>query len=89
MIFNLEPTKVKLDFTDNSSANEPNGLFFTVFDCELCGHTFKNYKDPIMHYDVDEMDDNGEVSLCDDCMAKTIEKAKAENTQGLSRKFFE
>jgi len=58
------------------------------FVCYLCKNTFRRVGDPCMHYEEDEMDDEGEVSLCDECAKKAMEKAKMENTQGLSVRFF-
>lgn len=58
------------------------------FDCYLCGGIFKSAGEPCMHYDEDEMDEKGEVYLCDDCCEKVMKKAKEDNVQGLSRRFF-
>ena len=58
------------------------------FNCYLCGYNFVRIGEPCMHYDEDEMDDEGEVSLCDKCIKEAMEKAKKENIQGLSKRFF-
>jgi hypothetical protein len=58
------------------------------FDCYLCGGTFNRVGEPCIHYDEDEMDEDGEVSLCDGCAEKTMNKAKEDKIKGLSRRFF-
>ena len=58
------------------------------FDCYLCGGYFNRIGEPCMHYDEDEIDEEGEVSLCDGCAEKAINKAKKDNVKGLSRRFF-
>ena len=58
------------------------------FLCFLCENTYNRVGNPCMHYDEDEMDEGSEVSLCDDCAKKTMDKAKIENIQGLSVRFF-
>ena len=73
---------------NNSQGNGGLPCVSGSFVCYLCGYTYNRVGEPCMHYDKDEMDDEGEVSLCDECMKKVMEKAKKENTQGLSRRFF-
>tara|TARA_R110000823_G_C15526972_1_gene456339 strand:+ start:264 stop:488 length:225 start_codon:yes stop_codon:yes gene_type:complete len=57
------------------------------FNCFLCGGNFKRVGEPCVHYDDDEMDEGGEVSLCDGCNEYAVNKAKKENIKGLSRRF--
>ena len=63
-------------------------MFDRQFECYLCGYTYIQVGDPCMHYDEDEMDEEGEVSLCDNCNEFVMKNAKEENIQGLSRHFF-
>ena len=58
------------------------------FDCFLCGGSFNGVGEPCVHYNCDEMDEEGEVSLCSGCLKEVMNKAKKENTKGLSRRFF-
>ena len=76
---------------ENLDNKQGNGVLPCVsgsFDCYLCGGTFIRKGKPCIHYDEDEMDEEGEVSLCDGCAEKAMNKAKEEKTQGLSRRFF-
>ena len=59
------------------------------FDCFLCSGTFIRVGRQCIHYDDDEMDEEGDVSLCDECSEKVINKAREKNIQGLSRRFFD
>lgn len=59
-----------------------------VFDCYLCGGSFNRIGDPCVHYDEDEIDEGGVVSLCDECAANMMHKAIEAKIQGLSRRFF-
>ncbi len=73
-----EPQKPQLNIGDVSGS----------FVCFLCENIFNRVGEPCMHYEEDEMDDEGEVSLCDECSKKAMEKAKKENIRGLSMRFF-
>lgn len=66
----------------------PQNAVSGSFICYLCEHTFNRVGKQCLHYDEDEMDDEGEVSLCDECAKKVMEKAKTEKIEGLSRQFF-
>lgn len=46
------------------------------FECYLCGKVYETATEPIMHYDQSEMDENGDVSLCDWCVEDAQNKAK-------------
>ena len=75
----------------NIEKKEGNGVLPCVsgsFECYLCGYTYSRVGDPCMHYDEDEMDEEGEVSLCDNCNEFVMKNAKQENIQGLSKHFF-
>jgi hypothetical protein len=76
----------KLDNPQNPQLNI--NVVSGSFVCYLCENIFNRVGEPCMHYEEDEMDDEGEVSLCDECSKKAMEKAKMENIQGLSRRFF-
>jgi NAD-dependent SIR2 family protein deacetylase len=59
------------------------------FNCYGCKKTFKTKTEPLMHYDKDEMDSEGEISLCDSCSEiaqKMVIKKGLEKE--VSRKFF-
>jgi hypothetical protein len=58
------------------------------FKCYVCTNVFFRKNEPCLHYDIDEMDDEGEVSLCDNCADKAMKIAKERNIKGLSRRFF-
>lgn len=58
------------------------------FDCYLCGGNFNRVVETCMHYEEYEMDEEGEVSLCDICADKAMKKAKEDNVKGLSNNFF-
>jgi len=50
--------------------------FTQSFDCYLCGFTFLRLCEPVLHYVEDEMDEEGYVSLCDNCSKKVQETIK-------------
>ena len=60
------------------------------FTCFLCNKVFDTESEPIMHYDDDEMDSEGEVSLCDDCTEQAQKDAEKHPLKDrLSRRFFD
>lgn len=80
-----------MDNTDNKLTEKEAlhiGGVTHSFDCYLCCGTFNRVGKPCMHYDEDEMDEEGEVSLCDGCAEKEMNKAKEDNIKGLSKSFF-
>lgn len=59
------------------------------FECYLCGGIFNRIGEPCIHYNHNEMDENGEVSLCDRCSSFVMNHAKENNIVDVSIKFFE
>lgn len=59
------------------------------FECFICKGVFNTGTEAIMHYDNDEMDEEGEVSLCDSCSIEAQRRAKEKGDENkVSRKFF-
>jgi len=74
-----------------SKEQKGNGVLTYVsnsFKCHVCENVYIRNNEPCLHYDIDEMDDKGEVSLCDNCTEKVMKIAKDRNIKGLSRRFF-
>jgi len=60
-----------------------------IFQCFICKGNFKTNMDPCMHYEEDEMDDQGEVSLCDSCSKEMQDRIKIKKLENeVSKKFF-
>lgn len=57
------------------------------FQCYMCKKWFKATK-TLYHFDDEEMDENGEVSLCDTCLKEAQKLAIKKNQKGLSKRFF-
>lgn len=67
-------------FDRNKESDIKIGIEKGVFDCYVCGRKFNRIATEI-HYDPEEMDSEGEVSLCDNCAKEyfKILKSKADN----------